>query len=72
MAIAVLSEPTVATEADAPAVLTPRGRAAARLLAFEDAWAELDGADRAYFAGTLEQLAREATLAGEREEPWTN
>ena len=45
---------------DGPAVLTLRGRAAARLIAFEDVWAELDGADRAYFASELEQLAREA------------
>ena len=60
MAIAVLSEPTAATNADAPAVLTPRGRAAARLITFEAVWAELDGADRAYFASELEQLAQEA------------
>ena len=60
MAIAIAPEPTVATDADAPAVLTPRGRAVARLLAFEDVWAELDGPDRAYFASELEQLARQA------------
>ena len=62
MAIAALSEPTAAAEADAPAVLTARGRAVARLLAFEAAWSELDGADRAYFATELEQLAREARV----------
>ena len=45
-----------------PAVLTPRGRAAARLLAFEDVWAELVPRDRAYFATELEQLAREARV----------
>ena len=44
------------------AVLTPRGRAVARLIAFEDAWAELDGPDRAYFASELEPLAREARV----------
>ena len=44
------------------AALTPRGRAVARLLAFEDVWAELDGADRAYFGSELEQLAREARV----------
>ena len=59
MAIAVLSEPTVVTEADAPAILTPRGRAVARLIAFEDVWAELDGADRAYFASALLELAQQ-------------
>ena len=62
MAIAVAPEPTTATDADAPAALTPRGRAVARLLAFEDVWAELDGGDRAYFASELEQLAREARV----------
>ena len=60
MAIATMPEPTAAVDADAPAVLTTRGRAAARLLAFEDVWAELDGADRAYFASELKQLAQEA------------
>ena len=62
MAIVTMPAPTVAADADAPAVLTPRGRAVARLLAFEDAWAELDGADRVYFASELEQLAREAQV----------
>ena len=62
MAIATMPEPTVTTDADAPAGLTPRGRAVARLIAFEDAWAELDGPDRAYFASELEQLAREARV----------
>ena len=62
MAIAIAPEPTVAADADAPAVLTPRGRAVARLLAFEDVWAELDSADRAYFARELEQLVREARV----------
>ena len=62
MAIATIPEPTAAVDADAPVILTPRGRAVARLLAFEDVWAELDGADRAYFASELEQLAREARV----------
>ena len=62
MAIATMPEPTVAADADTPAILTPRGRAVARLIAFEDVWAELDGADRAYFASELEQLAREARV----------
>ena len=62
MVITVAPEPTAAVAADAPAILTPRGRAVARLLAFEDVWAELDGADRAYFATELEQLAREAQV----------
>ena len=63
MAIATLSEPTVAADADAPVVLTPRGVAAVHLIRFEDVWAELDGADRAYFASELEQLAREARVS---------
>ena len=52
--------------------LTTRGQAAVHLLRFEDAWAELGADDRRYFAGTLEQLAREAALAGEGEGPWTS
>ena len=48
-----------------PAALTARGRAVARLLAFEDVWSELDGADRTYFATEFEQFAREAREAGE-------
>ena len=63
MAIATMPAPTVAADADVPAVLTPRGRAVARLLAFEALWAELDGVDRAYFARELEQLAREARVS---------
>ena len=66
MTIATMSVPTAAVDADAPAVLTPRGVAVAHLVAFEDVWAELDGPDRAYFASELEQLAREA-LAGRKE-----
>ena len=42
--------------------LTPRGAAAVHLIRFEEIWAELGGADRRYFASTLEDLAR---LAGE-------
>ena len=37
MAIA-MPAPTVAADADAPAVLTRRGRAAVHLIRFEDAW----------------------------------
>ena len=64
MAIVLRDQRTqaAATDADAPAVLTLRGRAVARLIAFEDVWAELDGADRAYFASELEQLSREARV----------
>ena len=62
MAIATMPAPTVAADADAPAALTPRGRGVARLLAFEDVWAELGADDRAYFARELEQLAREAQV----------
>ena len=43
-----------------PATLTARGQAAVHLIRFEDAWAELGADDRRYFAGTLEDLAREA------------
>ena len=62
MAIAVLSDPTVAADADAPAVLTPRGVAAVHLTRFEEAWRELDSVDRGYFATELEQLVREARV----------
>ena len=41
------------------AALTARGEAAVHLIRFEEAWAALGAEDRAYFAGTLEQLARE-------------
>ena len=70
MVIAVLSEPTVAADADAPAILTLRGRAAARLIAFEDVWAELDGADRAYFVSELEDLARQSQAARQEGGCW--
>ena len=43
--------------------LTARGEAAVHLLRFEDVWAELGADDRAYFAGTLGDLAREARVA---------
>ena len=45
------------------AALTARGQAAVHLLRFEDAWAELGADDRVYFAGALEQLAREARVS---------
>ena len=67
MAIALTDERTEPVdnvhELEPCAALTPRGRAAARLLAFEDAWVELDGADRAYFASELAELARQAEAA---------
>ena len=64
MVIATMPAPTVATDADAPAALTPRGVAALHLIRFEAVWAELDGADRAYFATELAELARQAGEAG--------
>ena len=64
MAIAIVPEPTAAVDADGPAALTPRGRAVARLLAFEAVWAELDGADRAYFTTELEGPTRQARQVG--------
>ena len=63
--VIAMPAPTVAADAAAPAVLTPRSRAAARLLTFEDVWAELDGADRGYFASELEDLAQQAREARE-------
>ena len=44
------------------AALTARGEAAVHLIRFEDAWAELGADDREYFAGALEDLAREAQV----------
>ncbi len=46
----------------APPVLTPRGTAAARLSAFQDAWADLDAADREWFAWWLTELLLDACL----------
>ena len=67
MAIALTDERTDlhdnVREVEDRAVLTPRGRAVARLIAFEDVWAELGGADRAYFASELEDLAWEARVS---------
>ncbi len=44
----------------APAVLTSRGVAACRLSEFQDAWAELTSADRAWFAAWLTELLVDA------------
>ena len=44
------------------AALAARGDAAVHLIRFEDAWATLGADDREYFAGTLEDLAREAQV----------
>jgi len=46
-----------------PAVLTDRGAAMCRLLAFEDAFNDLDGADKAYFARELSELLIDACAA---------
>ncbi len=46
----------------APVVLTPRGRAACRLSEFQDTWAELTAADRAWFASWLTELLVDACL----------
>ena len=64
MAVELIVDRALSTtvETGPRAALTPRGAAVARLLAFEDAWVELEGADRAYFATELEQLAREARV----------
>ncbi len=40
--------------------LTPRGTAAAHLSRFQDVWAELDQADRAWFAHWLNELLVDA------------
>ena len=45
-----------------PVALTPRGTAAARLSDFQDAWAELDRADRAWFAHWLNELLIDAVI----------
>ncbi len=43
-----------------PPVLTDRGRAAARLSAFQDCWNDLNVEDRAWFADELNQLLIDA------------
>ena len=43
-----------------PPALTPRGTAACRLSDFQDAWAELGQADRAWFAEWLTTLLVDA------------
>ena len=47
---------------DRGAGLTPRGTAAARLGEFQDCWAELDQADRQWFAEWLRDLLVDAVL----------
>jgi len=44
--------------------ITARGTAALRLSEFQDCWAELDQADRAWFAHWLNQLLIDAVLSG--------
>ena len=44
--------------------LTPRGVAACRLSEFQDCWAELAPADRAWFAEDLRALLVEAVVPG--------
>lgn len=44
----------------APATLTSRGTAAARLSNFQDQWAELTAEDRAWFAWWLTELLVDA------------
>ena len=65
MAIDLARELDVAAaDPEAPGgALTGRGAAAVHLIRFEDAWATLGADDRAYFASTLEDLAREAAVA---------
>ena len=46
----------------APVALTARGTAACRLSEFQDAWAELTQADRAWFAEWLRDLLVDACL----------
>ncbi len=51
---------TVPVQGWAPAVLTARGTAAARLSDFQDAWSGLGQADRRWFAETLTELLVDA------------
>ena len=52
-------------------VVTPRGRAAARLSEFQDCWNELDQADRQWFAEWLNGLLIDAVLATPAEDAET-
>ena len=54
--------PVAIVRASAPAALTPRGTAAVRLSAFQDAWDELTAEDRAWFAHWLTELLVDACL----------
>ena len=65
MAVELIAEQALSPIGDTEprAALTTRGEAAIHLIRFEDAWAELGAEDRRYFAGTLEDLAREAAVA---------
>ena len=55
--------PVVPVPGRAPASLTRRGVAAARLSEFQDAWAELGAEDRAWFAWWLSELLIDASTA---------
>ena len=55
----------------APVVVTPRGRAAARLSEFQDCWNELEPADREWFASWLNSLLIDAVLAAPAEDAET-
>ena len=46
----------------APVALTPRGTAAAHLSRFQDAWNDLEVADRQWFAAWLNELLIDAVL----------
>ena len=54
------SVPVAFVPAWAPVALTARGTAACRLSEFQDAWAELTQADRAWFAEWLTSLLVDA------------
>ena len=54
--------PVAIVPAWAPVALTDRGRAAARLSEFQDAWTELTAEDRAWFAWWLSDLLIDACV----------
>ena len=72
MAVELIAEPALSAmaETEPRAALTPRGVAAVHLIRFEEAWRELDGVDRAYFASELEQLARQSQAARQEGGCW--
>jgi len=55
--------PTAPVPGWAPAALTGRGVAAARLSDFQDAWAELTAQDRAWFVWWLSELLIDASTS---------